>query len=74
MTGKQKLHAVVDTLPTDATDEDLQYALYIRQQIAAGLKDIKAGRVYDQAEFDRRMSKWLGKPAGRPKQRKTSTT
>ena len=46
---------VLDSLPDDATWEDIQYHLYVRQQIAAGLEDDAAGRLIDTDEMRRRL-------------------
>ena len=35
--------------------------IYVREKIEHGLKDIEEGRILDQEEIERRMSKWLGK-------------
>ena len=34
--------------------------IYVREKIERGLKDIEEGRILDQEEIERRMSKWLG--------------
>jgi hypothetical protein len=72
MTTKQQVREMLDRLPDNASLEDIQYALYIRQQIAEGLADEMAGRVYEQTEFDRKMARWLEAPAGPTKPHETS--
>ena len=47
--------AVLDTLPEDASWEDVQYHLYVRQQIEAGLEDEAAGRLIDTDEMRKRL-------------------
>ncbi len=47
--------AVLDTLPEDASWEDVQYHLYVRQQIEAGLEDEAAGRLIDTDELRQRL-------------------
>ena len=47
--------AVLDTLPDDASWEDVQYHLYVRQQIEAGLEDEAAGRLIDTDEMRQRL-------------------
>jgi predicted transcriptional regulator len=47
--------AVLDTLPEDASWEDVQYHLYVRQQIEAGLEDEAAGRLIDIDEMRQRL-------------------
>lgn len=53
--AKAAAKAVLDLLPDDATWEDVQYHLYVRQQIAAGLEDEAAGRLIDTDEMRRRL-------------------
>ena len=42
---KQRAHELIETLPDDATWQDLLYALELRADVEAGLADAKAGRV-----------------------------
>jgi predicted transcriptional regulator len=53
--AKLAAKAVLDMLPDDATWEDVQYHLYVRQQIEAGLEDEAAGRLIDSDEMRRRL-------------------
>ena len=41
---KEELQRLANDLPEDATWEDVQEAIYIRQVVDRGLKDISAGR------------------------------
>ena len=47
---KEEAHRLVETLPANATWDDLMYEVYVRQTIEAGLADAKAGRVVDVSE------------------------
>ena len=47
---KDEAHKLIDLLPDDATWEDLQYQIYVRQSIDAGLKDSQEGRTVLLAE------------------------
>ncbi len=42
---KSAAKKIVDSLPDDATWDDLMHELYVRQRIEAGLEDSRAGRV-----------------------------
>jgi hypothetical protein len=42
---KDRARRLVDSLPDDATWDDLMYAIYIRQSVEEGLADGDAGRV-----------------------------
>ena len=59
-TAKEEVRKLLDNLPDEATFEDIQYHIYVRQKIERGLKDIREGRVLDQEEVERLMSRWLG--------------
>lgn len=60
-TAKEEVRRILDLLPDDATLEDIQYRIYVRQAIAAGLRDVDQGRVVSQEEVERRMSRWTEK-------------
>jgi predicted transcriptional regulator len=60
-TAKEEVRKMLDQIPDDATFEDIQYHIYVREKIERGLKDIKEGNLVSQEEVEQRMSKWLGK-------------
>ena len=60
-TAKEEVRRILDSLPDDATFEDIQYRSYVRQAIAAGVRDVDEGRVVSQEEVERRMSRWTEK-------------
>jgi hypothetical protein len=51
---KDEVRRMAERLPDDATWEDLQYQIYVRQAIEAGLKDSREGRTVPMAEARRR--------------------
>ena len=53
-TIKEEAHRLVEQLPKDATWEDLQYQVYFRQAVEAGLKDSREGRAVPLEEACRR--------------------
>jgi hypothetical protein len=53
-TIKEEARRLIEQLPEDATWEDLQYEIYVRQAIEAGLKDSREGRTVPLAEARRR--------------------
>jgi len=57
--AKEKVREILDKLPDDASLEDVQYHIYVRQKIERGLKDVEEGRVLNTEEVERRMSRWL---------------
>jgi len=60
-TAKQEVQELLRELPDDATLEDIQYHIYVKQKIAQGLADVRAGRVISQADIEKRFSRWLEK-------------
>jgi predicted transcriptional regulator len=60
-TAKEEVRRMLDQIPDDATFEDIQYHIYVREKIERGLKDIQEGHLLSQEEAEQRMSKWLGK-------------
>ena len=58
-TAKQEARRVLESLPEEASLEDIQYHLYVLQRIERGRRDVEAGRVISQEEVERRMARWL---------------
>lgn len=57
MSAKEEVRRILETIPEDVTFEDIQYHIYVRQQITRGLEDIDQGRVVSEEEAERRMLK-----------------
>jgi predicted transcriptional regulator len=57
--AKAEVMRLLERLPDDASLEDIQYHIYVRQKIEHGMEDAEAGRTLTEEEFDRRMAKWL---------------
>jgi len=60
-TAKQQVQDILENLPEDASLEDIQYHISVRQKIEQGLADVAAGRVVSHEEVQRRLAKWLSK-------------
>jgi predicted transcriptional regulator len=60
-TAKEEVRKMLDQIPDDASLEDIQYHIYVREKIERGLKDIEEGRMLSQEEVEQRMSKWIGR-------------
>ncbi len=58
--AKEAVRRMLEGLPDDASLEDIQYHIYVREKIERGLQDAKAGRVVSQEEAKRRVARWLG--------------
>ncbi|MFA6955531.1 MAG: hypothetical protein WC538_06625 [Thermoanaerobaculia bacterium] len=56
--AKEQVKQILELLPEDASLEDIQYHIYVRQRIEQGLADGSAGRVVAHAEVVRRLQKW----------------
>ena len=53
---KDAIRSVIQSLPDSVTWDEVQYRLYVRQQIEAGLADSDAGRLIDTEEMRRRLA------------------
>jgi predicted transcriptional regulator len=58
-TAKDEVRALLETLPDDASLNDIQYHIYVRQKIERGLEAIQKGNVIPQEEIEKRMARWL---------------
>ncbi len=52
---KDSVRSVIQLLPDTVTWDEVQYRLYVRQQIEAGLVDSDAGRLIDTDEMRHRL-------------------
>ena len=57
--AKDQVRELLENVPDDASLEDIQYHLYVRQKIEAGLNAAEAGRTLSHEEVSRRMARWL---------------
>ncbi|MFQ5740861.1 MAG: hypothetical protein ACE5JX_17805 [Acidobacteriota bacterium] len=60
-TAKQEVRELLEKLPEDASLEDIQYHIYVRQKIEKGLEAARQGKVISLEEAERRMARWLDK-------------
>lgn len=58
-TVKEEIRRMVESLPEDATWEDLQYSIYVRERIERGRREAADGKILDEDEVERRMKPWL---------------
>ena len=59
LTAKEEVQKILDQLPDDANLEDIQYHIYVVQNVERWLKDLDEGRVVSHEEVKQRMAKWL---------------
>ena len=57
-TAKEQVQRILQGLPDDASLEDIQYQIYVRQKVDQGLADGDAGRVVSHEEAMKRLDKW----------------
>ena len=50
---------MIESLPDDATWEDVQYSIYVRERIERGRREAADGKLLDEDEVARRMKPWL---------------
>ena len=58
-TAKDEVRALLEKLPDDASLNDIQYHIYVRQKIERGLEAVRKGNVIPQEEIEKRMARWL---------------
>lgn len=57
--AKDEVIQILQKLPADATYEDIQYHIYVREKVEKGLQDVQAGRTLTQFQVEEKMAKWL---------------
>lgn len=57
--AKDEVRKILDTLPEDATWEDVQYSIYIRERVERGRVESREQQLVDQEEVETRMKRWL---------------
>lgn len=58
-TAKAEVRELLDELPDDCTMEDIQYHLYVRDQIRKGLWSLENEPTYTQEEVEQAVAQWL---------------
>jgi predicted transcriptional regulator len=54
-----KRRRMLETLPDDASWEDVQYSIFVRERIERGRREAAEGKLSDQNEVELRMKEWL---------------
>ena len=49
---KEEVLQILDTLPEDATWEDVHYALYVRERIDRGIREADESKILDESEVE----------------------
>jgi len=58
-TVKEEVRRMIESLPEDATWEDVQYSIYVRERIERGRREATDGKILDEDDVERRMKPWL---------------
>ena len=59
MSAKDAVLRLLETLPADASIEDIQYHLYVLQKIRAGEEAASGHKVIPHKEVMRELAEWL---------------
>jgi hypothetical protein len=57
-TAKEEIRRILETLPDDATWEDVQYSIYVRERVERGQREAEENKLIEQHEVERRMQRW----------------
>ncbi len=58
---KQQVIKVIESLPEEATMEDVMEELYFKLQVDTGLKELDEGKGISHEKVRKQMSPWLSK-------------
>lgn len=58
---KQEVIKMIQSLPNEATIDDIMAELYFKSQVDAGLKELNEEKGISHEEVEKRMSKWLSR-------------
>jgi hypothetical protein len=58
-TAKDEVRKLLERLPNDASFEDIQYQVYLLDEVVRGSEELERGEGIDQDEARRRLAKWL---------------
>jgi predicted transcriptional regulator len=59
MTVKEIAKKVIDTLPDEASIDDIMHALYIQAKFDKGIQEIEGGKGIPHEEAKKRMREWV---------------
>jgi predicted transcriptional regulator len=57
---KDEVRRLLDSLPDEASYEDIQYHIYIQQKIDRGLAASERGDFISDEEIEQRITRWTG--------------
>ena len=56
---RDRVIEMISGLPEDCTLDDIQYHLYVREQVERGMRAAEAGDVLSQAAMEQEYRQWL---------------
>ena len=56
---REEVRRLLDSLPDDASYEDIQYHVYAQQEIDRGLEAAERGDFVSDEEIERRIARWV---------------
>jgi len=57
---RDEVRRLLETLPDDASYEDIQYSIYVQQKIDRGLEASERGDFISDEEIEQRIARWAG--------------
>jgi predicted transcriptional regulator len=57
---KHEVRRLLETLPEEASYEDIQYHIYVQQKIDRGLEASERGDFISDEEIEQRIARWAG--------------
>jgi predicted transcriptional regulator len=57
---KEEVRRLLETLPDEASYEDIQDHIYVQQKIGRGLEASERGDFISDDEIDQRIARWAG--------------
>ena len=60
-TAKEEVRKMLDRLPEGASFEEIQYQVYLLDEVTRGEEELARGEGIEHEEVKRRLAKWVGK-------------
>ena len=58
-TAKDEVRRLLERLPDEVSFEDIQYQVYVLDEISRGEEELRRGEGVDHEDAKRRLAKWL---------------
>ena len=57
--AREEVRRILEEVPDDASFEDIQYHIYVRQKVGKALVQVEAGQAVSDEQAEARFSRWL---------------